>query len=99
MDESNIRGHFLNLQPRGKYVETKLQQRLWAYFFAEKLQTFIFFNISVTAFLPQFFSPTSLLITAVSLKLDYLQKSESVIGFDLQSMLHASEHCINNMEV
>lgn len=83
-------------------MKNKLQEKLRADFLKENYKpcVFFFFNISVTFFLPYFFSPYSVLVTCSHFKIRLSSKvEESVTAFDLQSIQHASECCINNMEV
>lgn len=72
---------------------------MWADFLEENYKPWVlFFNISVTFFLPHSFSPYSVLITCSEFKIR-LSSKVSVIAFDLQSIQHASEYFINNVEV
>lgn len=83
-------------------MKNKLQEKLGAGFLKEnyKPRVIFLFNISVTFFLPYFCSPYSVLVTYGDFKFRLSSKvRESVTAFDLQSIQHASECCINNIEV
>lgn len=68
--------------------------------FLTSLNLFLLDNISVTFFFPLSFLPYSVLITCSESKISLSFKvRESVIAFDLQSIMHALEYCINNTEV